>query len=149
MTAILLKNARVFDGVHADCAEGMQVLIEADEIKEVSSKPIKCADAHVIDLQGYTLMPGMIDAHIHAYASDVAVQRIDAAGDPYRTAHAIRMLGFALDCGFTTVRDIGGGDWSLWRAIEDRLIRAPRFLYAGKIVSMTEVDLLSAIGRAP
>ena len=137
MTAILLKNARVFDGVHADCAEGMQVLIEADEIKEVSSKPIKCADAHVIDLQGYTLMPGMIDAHIHAYASDVAVQRIDAAGDPYRTAHAIRMLGFALDCGFTTVRDIGGGDWSLWRAIEDRLIRAPRFLYAGKIVSMT------------
>src|SRR3546814_19871228 len=47
------------------------------------------------------------------------------------------MLGHALDCGFTTVRDIGGGDWSLWRAIVDRLLRAPRFFYAGKILSMT------------
>jgi imidazolonepropionase-like amidohydrolase len=47
------------------------------------------------------------------------------------------MLGFALDCGFTTVRDVGGGDYSLWRALEDRLIRGPRFLYSGKILSMT------------
>jgi imidazolonepropionase-like amidohydrolase len=47
------------------------------------------------------------------------------------------MLGFALECGFTTVRDIGGGDYGLWRAIEDRLIRAPRFFYAGKMLSMT------------
>ena len=82
-------------------------------------------------------MPGLIDAHVHAYACDVSVQKIDSAGEPYRTAHAMRMLGHALDCGFTTVRDIGGGDYSLWRAIEDRLIRAPRFFYAGKILSMT------------
>jgi imidazolonepropionase-like amidohydrolase len=47
------------------------------------------------------------------------------------------MLGHALSCGFTTLRDIGGGDWSLARAIEDRLIAAPRFFYAGKILSMT------------
>jgi imidazolonepropionase-like amidohydrolase len=46
------------------------------------------------------------------------------------------MLGHALDCGFTTLRDIGGGDWSLWRALEDKLIRGPRFVYAGKILSM-------------
>jgi imidazolonepropionase-like amidohydrolase len=46
-------------------------------------------------------------------------------------------LSFALDCGFTTVRDVGGGDYSLARAIEDRLIRAPRFLYAGRFISMT------------
>src|SRR5690606_24317192 len=38
---------------------------------------------------------------------------------------------------FTTVRDIGGGDWSLWKALQDGLIRGPRFFYAGKIVSMT------------
>jgi hypothetical protein len=40
-------------------------------------------------------------------------------GEPYRTAHAIRMLANALDCGFTTVRDIGGGDYSLAKAIAD------------------------------
>jgi imidazolonepropionase-like amidohydrolase len=134
---VLLENARVFDGVSGDCPQGMQVLIEGGMIREVSSTPIKTTEVQVIDVGGRTLMPGLIDAHIHAYASDVNVQKIDLAGDPYRTAHAVRMLGFALDCGFTTVRDIGGGDYSLWRAIEDKLIRAPRFLYAGKILSMT------------
>jgi imidazolonepropionase-like amidohydrolase len=47
------------------------------------------------------------------------------------------MLGHALDCGFTTVRDIGGGDYSLAKAIADGLVRAPRFFYAGKVLSMT------------
>lgn len=137
MPLVLLKNARIFDGTNEDCQEGMQVLVEPDVIRDVSDKPIKVSDAHVIDVGGRTLMPGLIDAHIHAYFCDVNWQKTDAAGEAYRTAHAVRMLGFALNCGFTTVRDIGGGDYGLWRAIEDRLIRAPRFLYAGKMLSMT------------
>ena len=137
MSAILLRNARIFDGHSEACAEGQHVLIEGGTIREISARAPKSSDARVIDLGGRTLMPGLIDAHVHAYGSDVNVQKIDSAGEPYRTAHAVRMLGFALESGFTTVRDIGGGDFSLWRAIEDRLIRAPRFFYAGKILSMT------------
>ena len=137
MQSILFSNARIFDGINADCATGMQVLVEGGTIREVSDKPIKASAALKVDVGGRTLMPGLIDAHVHAYGSDVNVQKVDLAGDPYRTAHAARMLGHALDCGFTTVRDIGGGDWSLWRAIKDKLIRAPRFFYAGKIISMT------------
>jgi len=49
----------------------------------------------------------------------------------------VRMLGHALNCGFTTVRDIGGGDWSLSEALRAGLIRGPRFFYSGKILSMT------------
>jgi imidazolonepropionase-like amidohydrolase len=49
----------------------------------------------------------------------------------------MRMLAHALDSGFTTVRDVGGGDYSLSKAIADGLIRAPRFFYSGKILSMT------------
>src|SRR5712675_1880938 len=82
-------------------------------------------------------MPGLIDAHMHAYFSNVNWQKVDQAGEAYRMAYAVRMLGFALSCGFTTVRDIGGGDYGLWRAIEDGLVRAPRFFYVGKILSMT------------
>ncbi|MBI4166836.1 MAG: amidohydrolase family protein [Acidobacteria bacterium] len=137
MSSILFENARLFDGNSAECPEGMSVLVEGGLIREVSDKLIKAKDTDVIDVEGRTLMPGLIDAHIHAFASDVNLQKADLAGEPYRTAHAVRMLGFALDCGFTTVRDTGGGDYSLWRAIEDRLIRAPRFLYAGKSISMT------------
>ena len=67
MSLILFKNACVFDGVQSECPEGMQVLIEAEVIREVSDKPIQVSGAQVIDLGGRTLMPGLIDAHIHAY----------------------------------------------------------------------------------
>ena len=134
---IVFENARVFDGHHTECAEGMSVAVEGEIIREVSDRPIASDNAQRIDVAGKTLMPGLIDLHIHAYACDVNLMKIETAGEAYRTAHAVRMLGHALDCGFTTVRDVGGGDWSLWRACEDGLIRAPRFLYAGKFLSMT------------
>lgn len=137
MPGILLRNARVFDGVNEECEEGMQLLIDGGTIREISRSPINARDAIAIDVGGRTLMPGLIDAHVHAYGCDVNVQKVDLAGEAYRTAHAARMLGFALDCGFTTVRDIGGGDFSLWRAVQDGLIRAPRLYYAGRAISMT------------
>jgi imidazolonepropionase-like amidohydrolase len=137
MSPLLFKNARVFDGTNADCAEGMHVRVADGLIQEVSAKAVAAPGARVIEVGGRTLMPGLIDAHLHAYCSDVSMQKIEAIGEPYRTAHAVRMLGHALDCGFTTVRDIGGGDYSLAKAIADGLVRAPRFFYAGKILSMT------------
>jgi len=112
------------------------VLVEGDTIREVSKKAT-AKNARVIDVKGRTLMPGLIDAHLHAYASDVNVFRIEELGPAYRTAHGVRMLSHALDCGFTTVRDACGGDYSLAKAIADGLVRAPRYLYAGKALSMT------------
>ena len=133
---IVFKNARVFDGHGPGYAEGMTVVVEGDTIREVSKKA-GAKGARVIDLKGKTLMPGLIDAHMHAYASDVNVFRIEAVGQSYRTAHGVRLLNFQLDCGFTTVRDVGGGDYSLAKAIADGLVRAPRYLYVGKALSMT------------
>ena len=66
MPTIALTNARVFDGVNEACPEGMSVLVEGDRIREVSDKALK-AD-RTIDCGGRTLMPGLIDAHFHAYA---------------------------------------------------------------------------------
>lgn len=138
MSSLLFKNARVFDGEHADCADGMWLRVADGLIQELSPQPLKAGDGtRVIDVGGRTLMPGLIDAHVHAFASDVSTARIEAFGEAYRTAHAVRMLGHALDCGFTTVRDIGGGNYSLYKAASDGLLRAPRFFYAGKILSMT------------
>jgi imidazolonepropionase-like amidohydrolase len=137
MTSLVFKNARLFDGASADCREGMSVLVADGLIQEVSPKPIAAKDARIIDVKGRTLMPGLIDAHMHAYCSDVSMQKVEALGEAYRTAHAVRMLGHALDCGFTTVRDVAGGDYSLAKAIADGLVRAPRFFYAGKALSMT------------
>ena len=137
MSSLLFKNARVFDGTHADCAEGMSVRVADGHIQEVSAKTVTAGDARVIDIGGRTLTPGLIDCHVHAFASDVSVQRIETIGEAYRTAHATRMLRHALQCGFTTVRDIGGGNYSLYRALADGLIDGPRYLYAGRSLSMT------------
>lgn len=137
MTSLLFRNARIFDGTHAECAEGMSVRVADGTIQEISAQPLQAACARVIDVGGRTLMPGLIDAHVHAFASDVDVRKIESLGGAYRAAHAVRMLTHALSCGFTTVRDIGGGNYSLYRALADGLLVGPRFLYAGKILSMT------------
>lgn len=137
MSQIIFENARIFDGYNADCAEGMSVLVEAGTIREISDKRIDSPQARRLNVAGKTLMPGLIDLHIHAYFADVNVALVENVGAAYRTAHAVRMLGHALDCGFTTVRDIGGGDWSLSEALRIGLIRGPRFFYSGKILSMT------------
>lgn len=137
MTQLILENARVFDGVSEECPEGMTVLVEDGAIREVSDRPIKSVDAQTIDVAGKTLMPGLIDMHVHSYFSDLDPRVLNDRDAPYRTAYAIKKLGHALDSGFTTVRDIGGGDYPLAAAIADGLIRAPRFFYAGKILSMT------------
>lgn len=134
---IVLENARVFNGTSPECAEGMSVVVADGLIREISSSRIAGDDARRVDVGGRTLMPGLIDLHIHAYTSDIDVGKVDRAGEAFRTAHAMRLLNHALDCGFTTVRDIGGGDFSLSSAIEAGLIRAPRFFYAGKILTMT------------
>jgi imidazolonepropionase-like amidohydrolase len=134
---LIFRNARIFDGHSAECAAGMHVRVADGLIQEVSARPLGAPDAQVIDVAGRTLMPGMIDAHVHAYAGSMSMHRLEALGEAYRAAHAVRMLGHALDCGFTTVRDCAGGDYSLYKAIEDGLIRAPRFYYSGKALSMT------------
>src|SRR4051794_10849295 len=67
MTTLLFTGARVFDGQSADCAEGMQVLVADGLIQEVTAQPVVARDARVIDVGGRTLMPGLIDAHVHAF----------------------------------------------------------------------------------
>lgn len=137
MTTTLIENARLFDGKSEACPDGMSVLVENGTIREVSRSQIKSANAHRINAGGRTLMPGLIDVHMHAYISSLDLRKFELAGTPYNTAYAARMLGHMLDCGFTTVRDIGGGDWSLAQALRDGFIRGPRFFYAGKMLSMT------------
>jgi imidazolonepropionase-like amidohydrolase len=137
MTSVLITNARIFDGVNADCPEGMQVLIEAGAIREVSDKPVQVNDAQVIDVKGRTLMPGLIDAHIHAYTPTFSVFENDHQPPSLLANHAGVILTGMLRRGFTTVRDAGGADRGLWLAIEQGVIKGPRLFYSGKAISQT------------
>ena len=66
--AILFRNARILDGRTEDGLPGMDALVADGEIKEVSSQQLSSPSARVIDLGGKTLMPGLIDCHVHVIA---------------------------------------------------------------------------------
>ena len=77
-------------------------------------------------------MPGLIDAHCHVLGSSLQVTDVETQPLTYVASYASKMLGHALDCGFTTVRDVGGGDAGIARAVADGLIRGPRVFFAGR-----------------
>ena len=66
---VLFGNASVYDGEGEALRPGCDVLVEKGEIREVSDRPIASSSAAVLDLRGRTLMPGLIDCHVHAAAT--------------------------------------------------------------------------------
>jgi imidazolonepropionase-like amidohydrolase len=109
MSCIIFENASVFDGVNPEITEPRHVFIENDEIKEISWRPIKSAHAERIDCRGRTLMPGLIDNHVHIYFDSISLSPPEPP-ITYRAQYAHEFLRHILSCGVTTVRDVGGGD---------------------------------------
>jgi imidazolonepropionase-like amidohydrolase len=140
MSAILFRGARLVDGLADTAREGVDVLVVDDRIAAVSDTPLPRPDRpdlRVIELAGLTLMPGLIDAHIHASAAEV----VEDPGRPMpaslRAQHARLELEAMLRRGFTTARDAGGCDAGIRMAIEQGLIDGPRLLVSGKALSQT------------
>jgi len=137
MSRIILKNGLLFDGVSDQLIEGACVAIEGGRICEISEHEIKLENAHTVDLGGRFLMPGMIDAHFHAYSITFDMARLDNMPMPLKVAHAARLLGGALTRGYTTVRDPAGGEIGLQLAILQGVMKGPRYYHGGKALSQT------------
>jgi imidazolonepropionase-like amidohydrolase len=135
MTLLLLKNALIFDGCSPELREA-DVLVEGERIREIG-KGLNAAQARVIDLNGRVLMPGLIDAHFHAALVDANLARLGHMPRSLNALHAAKNLEAALNRGFTTLRDAGGADHGLAKAIEAGLIQGPRLFYSGKVLSPT------------
>ena len=137
MAVTLFKNASILDGRHSEALADHQVLVEDGVIREVSDSPITASSARVVDLAGKTLMPGLIDCHVHVIAT---VANLGANAELPNTLVALRSAKIMRDMlmrGFTTVRDLGGADFGLVMAIEEGLIDAPRLVICGKALSQT------------
>ncbi len=138
MSAILFTNAAVFDGVGPELKPGCQVLVADGLIQAVSETALKPpAGGETVDLAGRTLMPGLIDAHVHVWATDLDVVRLITRRTEYLAAFAYRSLAAMLDRGFTTVRDAGGTDIGYAQALKDGLAVGPRLLHAGRFLTQT------------
>src|SRR6201999_3340629 len=106
-------------------------------IKEVSAKTIRMAEADVVDCGGRTVMPGLIDSHVHVVLSDVVLRNLESVPLTLMTARAADLMRRMLDRGFTSVRDTGGADWGLKEATEKGLLPGPRLFIAGRAIGPT------------
>jgi imidazolonepropionase-like amidohydrolase len=137
MPQILFRNAAVLDVAAGERRPEHHVLVEGEIIKEVSDRPIRADDAEAIDVGGRTLMPGLIDAHVHAIAVQANLWHLGEIPVSLMAHQAGEILEAMLLRGFTTVRDAGGADFGLQQAVEMDLIKGPRMFIAGKALSQT------------
>jgi imidazolonepropionase-like amidohydrolase len=140
---LLLKPARLFDGVDPRPHENWSVLVEGDRITAVGPNVAAPAGARVVDLPGATLMPGMIEGHAHLFLHpyNEALWDDQVLKEPLalRTARAVVHAERSLMAGFTTVRDLGTegagfADVGLKQAIDQGIVPGPRLLVATKAI---------------
>ena len=109
--ALLLRPARVFDGVDPKPHDGWQVLIQDDRILAIGPNLQAPADARIIELPGETLMPGLIEGHghmfLHPYNETSWDDQVLHEPLALRTARAVAQAKATLMAGFTSERDLG------------------------------------------
>jgi imidazolonepropionase-like amidohydrolase len=137
MPALILANCAILDGTQNERREHHHVLVEGDHIREVSDTPLKSEAAETIDLRGKTLMPGLIDAHVHVIAVDAALARLAEQPMTLTSLQAAQVMAGMLNRGFTTVRDAGGADGGLADAVAQGLVKGPRLFPSGQALSQT------------
>ena len=140
---ILLKPARVFDGVNPQPHEGWSVLVVDDRIAAIGQNFIIPSGTREIDLPGTTLIPGMIEGHshlfLHPYNETLWDDQVLHEPLALRIARAVVQAGHTLDAGFTTERDLGTegagfADVGLKQAIEQGIVSGPRLLVSTKAI---------------
>jgi imidazolonepropionase-like amidohydrolase len=143
---ILLRPARVFDGVDPRPHEGWSVLVRGDRIEAAGPNLAVPAGARVIELPGTTLMPGMIEGHSHLFLHPYNETSWDdqVLKEPLalRTARAVNHARATLMAGFTTTRDLGTegagyADVGLKQAIEQGIVPGPRMLVVTRAIVAT------------
>jgi imidazolonepropionase-like amidohydrolase len=140
---ILLRPARLFDGVNPQPHEGWQVLVDGDRITTVGPNLTTPAGARTIDLPGATLIPGLIEGHshlfLHPYNETLWDDQVLHEALALRTARAVVQAERTLEAGFTTERDLGTegagfADVGLKKAIDQGIVPGPRLLVATKAI---------------
>ena len=133
MTRILFHGGDVFDGTGTAPAPA-DVVVHEGRFVDVGSD----LDGDVaVDVSGRTLLPGLMDCHVHVVIDHVDVVRHLATPFSYRFYVAQRNLARILDCGITTIRDAAGADLGMKQAVADGLIRGPRMFVALALLSQT------------
>jgi imidazolonepropionase-like amidohydrolase len=140
MNTLILKNAIIIDGTGSAPLPNGSVVVEGERIKEIlPGLPGKVpSDATVIDCRHQTLLPGLIDAHIHVGAFEANIMEQQRRNHTSMLIiRSLKVIKETLDQGFTTARDGGGVDPGFREAVRLGYIQGPRLFMAGYPLSQT------------
>lgn len=133
---IALENAKILDTRAGRYHEG-HIVIEDGRIVEVSESPVRIGIDERVDVAGRVVTPGLCDGHVHVIAVTANFAELVRMSPFYVAARARPILEGMLMRGFTTVRDGGGADFGLAKAVEEGYIAGPRILFCGQALSPT------------
>ena len=132
----LFLNAAIVDGSAREPRHG-NVLVEDGVIRDVDAADGAAESREIIDLAGKTLMPGLIDCHVHVVASMMDLTMNAQLPEAMAVLRSLPIMRGMLDRGFTTVRDVGGAPFALAEAVEQGYAVGPRLVVCGKALSKT------------
>jgi len=139
VVSVVFEDATLLDCTGQDPRPRTRLIVEDGRIDRIQSTGAASLprDAQVIDCHGRTLMPGLLDAHVHLAMTDLDTLAEAALPPAVIALRIAREIEATLDAGFTTVRDAGGLDWGFKEAVRLGLIRGPRIFISGAFISQT------------
>lgn len=136
---VIASVPSLIDGTGGPIAEDVAVEIAGGRVRSVSKDGSPASTGSVVDADGLTIMPGIIDAHTHmGHAFESSVWRdTGSLSVAEMVAEILANLSIALDSGVTTARELGGLDGGMARAIERGMVRGPRLFPSGPALAQT------------
>ncbi|MBP6816891.1 MAG: amidohydrolase family protein [Burkholderiaceae bacterium] len=134
---LAFTRATVFDSTAGCLRPGATVVVRGEQIEDVLYDATPVHDARVVDLAGRSLLPGLIDAHVHITATSARLLDLTSTPPSLVAAQAKDILWGMLMRGFTTVRDAAGADFGLVEAVRRDIFQGPRLFIAGHALSQT------------
>lgn len=133
--SIVIKNANVFNGVDEQLLKNVDLLIENNLITQIGKVDDSNAE-QIIDAEGKTVMPGLIDAHVHITLS-AGFNELDGMTREEIAIRSARISEEMLMRGFTTIRDVAGNTLGLKNSIDKGYAKGPRILPCMAAISQT------------
>lgn len=140
MATLLIHNGTLIDGTGRDPLPGAAVLVDENRVQAVGRlEGIKRPDQleTEVDARGGFILPGLIDTHVHLTMEGFDLQKQLATPFSYRFFKAVTHMRRTLEAGITTVRDAGGTDLGVKRAVEDGLVPGPRMQISISVLTTT------------
>lgn len=138
----MLENTCVLDVASGHLLPHYRVIVEGGRIKRLEPMSVqppegRADQVHILDLGGRTLLPGLIDAHVHVTAWSANLRDLWNSSPHYNALRAAKIMGEMLSRGFTSVRDAAGADFGLKRAVDEGYLAGPRLFICGRALTQT------------